>query len=83
LIHQDAILQMPADRAREHDFLEVTASAQHAFHCVAMRNAHHILVDDRPFIQCCRDVMGSGADQFDPAFKCLAVWFRANKSWEK
>ena len=74
---------MPAGRAHEHDFLEVTASAQHGFHCVAMRNAHHVLLDDRPFIQRCRDVVGSRADQFDPAFKCLVVWFRANKSWEK
>src|SRR6516225_6346465 len=74
---------MPVNCAREHNSLQIASLTQHVLHGVAMRNAHHVLLDDRAFVQRCCHVMSSGADQFDSSAKSLVVRFGAHKSWEK
>ena len=69
---------MPVNCAREHNSLQIASLTQHVLHGVAMRNAHHVLLDDRAFVQRCCHVMSSGADQFDSSAKSLVVRFGAH-----
>src|SRR5262252_6937662 len=82
-IHQHAILDMGSYGAREYDFFQVTALADEVLHRVAVRDAHHVLLDDRPIVEDFGDVMAGRADQLDAAFERLMVGASAHKSWKE
>ena len=48
-----------------------------------MRNAHHVLLDDRSVVEHFRDVMAGGADQFHAAIESLLVRLAADKRGQK
>src|SRR5258708_40190837 len=86
LIHEDdglaavedhAVLQMIADRARQHAAFDIAALADEIVGRIAMADALDVLVDDRAFIEVAGDIMRSGADQFDAALMSLMIGPRA------
>src|SRR5208282_6328260 len=83
LVDENAVFQMPAHGAREHDLLQVPTFAHHVLDCVAMGNAHHVLLDDRSFVQSGRDVMAGDADQLNAALEGLMIGFCPNESRKK
>src|ERR1039457_6236337 len=50
-VTQNAVFQMPGHRPRQHHSLQIAALATEIFHLLAMRDAHHILFDDRAIVQ--------------------------------
>ena len=64
-VHQDAPLQVQAHGPRKHLSLQVAALAHQVLHLIAVRHAHHVLLDDRPLVQILRGVVGRRADQLD------------------
>ena len=48
-----------------------------------MVDAFDDLLNDRPFVQICRHIVGSGARQLNPAGMGLMVGLGAFESWQK
>src|SRR5215203_5565196 len=66
-VGEDAVVEMGLDRAGEHEALDVAADPFQILDLVAVANAGHVLVDDRPRVEILGDVVGGGADQLHPA----------------
>ena len=66
-VHQDAMFQMPAHRAREHYTLHVPPLFFQIREIVAVRNSGHVLLDDRPLVQRRGYVVAGCADEFHAA----------------
>src|SRR2546423_11916498 len=78
-IHQDPVFNVPAHSAREYDFFEIAALLNEVLDRIAMRNAHHILLDDGAIIEYFGHVMAGGANQFHSAREGLVIWLRAHE----
>ena len=63
------MVDVPAHRPRQHHLLQVAALLQQVFEPVAVRDAHHVLLDDRPLVQVFGDVVAGRADQLHPALE--------------
>src|SRR5271157_1176605 len=83
VVQEYPILNVPANRARQHHFLQVAPLLHQILQPIAMRNARHALPDDRPVVQHFRNVVGRRPNQFHPAFVSLLVWFGPHKSRQK
>src|SRR5579864_4956728 len=83
LVHEDAVFEMPAHRARENDSFQVASLSQHVLNRVAVCHAHNVLLDDRALIQGSRDVMASGTNEFHTTFKCLMIGFCPDESGQE
>ena len=79
LVDENAVFQMPAHGASEHDLLQVAAFVHHVLDCVAMGNAHHVLLDDWSFVQGGGDVMAGGPDQLYAALEGLMIGVRPDE----
>src|SRR5258708_39634461 len=82
-IEDDAILQVVADRARQHAALDIAALASEVVGRIAMADALDVLIDDRAFIEVAGDVMRGGADQLDAALVRLVIRPRALETRQK
>src|SRR5260370_15292028 len=82
-VEDDAILQVVADRARQHTALDITALASEIVGRIAMADALDVLIDDRTFIEVASDVMRGGADQLDAALVRLVIRPRALETRQK
>ena len=71
----DAVLEVRAHRARQHHALQVLPLADHVGHRVAVRDARHVLLDNRPRIQLRRRVVlrQQGARARRRQFACAAA----------
>src|SRR5258708_30284813 len=72
-VQQNAVLDVPADRAGEHHFLEVAPFLHKLLQRIAVRDARHTLLDDRPVVQYFRHVVGRRSDQLYPTLKRLMM----------
>jgi len=80
---KDAILDVPANGAGKHHFLEVAALFHQVLGGIAMLNSRHALLDNRAVIENFRDVMRGGADELDSAIIGLLVRLRADERRQK
>src|ERR1700689_1879562 len=67
LVHEHAIVELAAHRAREHHALEVTPHPLEIRDGVAMPDPRHGLLDDRPLVKRLGHVVGGCADQLHAA----------------
>src|SRR4051794_38440411 len=72
-VEDDAVIEVVADRTRQHAALDVAALADEILRRVAMADALDVLVDDRTLVEVARDVMGGGADQLHAALMSLVI----------
>jgi hypothetical protein len=56
------------DTARDNGAFDVGAQTGQVVDAVAVVDAHHVLFDDRPFVEVLGDVMCRCANEFDAAF---------------
>src|SRR5262249_47719918 len=56
-VAENAMFQVPGNASRQHGALQVAAFLDEVLHLIAMRDAHHILLNDRPVVQFRGDVM--------------------------
>ena len=68
-VKKNAIFDVPAHGAGEHDLLEVAAFADKIVDGVAVRDADYVLLNDGAVVKDFSDVVAGGADQFDPRSK--------------
>src|SRR5471030_67711 len=78
-VTENPMLQMPLNGPRQHDPLQVPALLDQILHLIPVRNARHILLDDRPIVQCLRNVVAGGTNQFDSPVKCRVIRPGAHK----
>ena len=64
-IQEHAIVEVPADRPRKNDFLEVAFLLHQVPDRIPMGDADNVLLHDGPAVQHFRDVMRGGAEQLD------------------
>ena len=76
---QHAIFQVQAHGARQDHFFQIAPLAHQVVDRVAVRAAHHVLLDDRPFVQHRARVVGGGADQLHAALVGLVVRLAAHE----
>src|SRR4051812_32640497 len=69
LVDQDAVLEMPAHRAGEHDALDVAPDVGERARVVAVGHALDVLLDDRAVIELLGDVVGGRADDLHPPLR--------------
>src|SRR5438270_8912288 len=67
-VHQDAILNVPTHRAREHNFFQIAPLFNQRLERVTMRDADYILLDNRAFVENLGYVMAGRAHQLHTAF---------------
>src|ERR1700685_973893 len=82
-VNQNAIFDVPAHCAGEHDFFEVAAFADEIFDCFAMRYTDYVLLDDGAVVEDFSNVVAGGADQFDSPFRCLMIRPRTDECRKK
>src|SRR6266446_3499731 len=73
------MLQMPHQRPRQYNPLEIAALLYKILYLITMRDADHILFDDGAVVKRFGDVVAGGADQFYTTMKCSMVGPRADK----
>ena len=71
---------MPTHRTGKHDFFQVAPFFDQRLDGIAMRDAHYVLLNNRPIIKHLSYVVAGRTDQLNPARKRLMVWFAAHKS---
>src|SRR3954447_6680220 len=76
-VGHDAVFEVPLDGAREHEALDVAADPHEICTGVAVTPAGDILLDDRPLVELCRDVVRRRADHLDPSLERPVVGARA------
>ena len=74
---------MPTDCARQHHFFQVCALLHQIIQFVTVRNARHVLLDDRAIIQYFCYVMAGCADQFDAALEGINKLKKLVPIWKK
>ena len=82
-IKKNAVFHVPADGAREYDFLKVAAFADEIFDGVTVGDADDILLDDRTIVENFCDVVAGCADQLYPALEGLVVRLGTDESGKK
>ncbi len=82
-IHQNAVIDVPAHRARQHHLFQIAALLQQVIEPVAVGDADHVLLDDRAFVEIGGDVMAGGADQFHAAVEGAVVRLGAAERGQK
>jgi hypothetical protein len=75
----NAVLAEPQHRPEQHRSLDVSAQTGQVVDGVAMVDAHHVLFDDRPFVQGFGHLMGRCANQFDAALLGAPIRCRADE----
>lgn len=78
-IQEDAMLEVPTYRSRQHDFFEVAPFLNQVAQRIAVRDSDDILFDDGTVIEHRRYVVPCRAQQLDAAVKCLVMRFCAYK----
>ena len=68
---------------RKYNFLEVSAFVSEVGDCVFVRNARDILLDDRPGVKLCSDIVAGGAYQLYASLIRLVIWLCAHESRQK
>src|ERR1700738_3520024 len=76
-VEDHTVVQMIADRARQHAAFDVAPLADQIVGRIAMADALDVLVDDRALIEVAGDVMRGSTDQLDAALKRLVIGPRA------
>src|SRR5690606_36225686 len=76
-VQQNAVLNVAANRPRENQRLYVAAYPSQFFGAHAVIDPFDVLLNDGAFIQVCRYVMRSGADNFDASGVGLVIRARA------
>jgi predicted amino acid-binding ACT domain protein len=71
------------DRSRQNDFFQIAAFLQQVIKGIAMRDANHILLNDRPVIENFRDVMAGSPNQLYTAQESLVIGLGADKRRQK
>jgi hypothetical protein len=82
-VEKNAVFDVPADGAGEHDFLEVASLADEVFDCVAVGDADYVLFDDGTVVEDLGDVVAGCADQLYAALEGLMVRPRADEGGQK
>src|SRR4051794_29212856 len=82
-VGHDAIFQVPLDGAREHEALDVAADPYEICAGVAVAHARDVLLDDRPLVELCRDVVRRRADHLDASLERPVVRARACEGGQK
>src|SRR5918997_92292 len=62
-VDEHPVLAVPADGAGEHGALDVGARAGEIGDACAVRDPHHVLLDDRALVEVLGGVVGGGADE--------------------
>src|SRR5689334_8476068 len=76
-VQDDAILEVVAQRARQHAPLDVAALADQIGRRIAMADPLNVLLDDRPLVEVTGHIMRGGADHLDTALVRLVIGPRA------
>src|SRR5437867_2681796 len=66
-VHENAMVDVPAHRAGQDHLLQIATLLQQVVDLVAVRDADDVLFDDRPIIECLRDVVTGGPDELHPS----------------
>jgi hypothetical protein len=82
-MQQDAVLDMPAHRARQHHFLQIASLLDQLLQRVAMANSRNVLLNDRPVIEHLRDLVRGRPDELHAALKRLVVRLRTHERGQK
>ena len=82
-VEENAIFEVPANSAREHNPFDVASFLYHILETIPVRNADYVLFDDWAFIEDVCDVVACGADQFHAAFVRLMVRFCPDERGKK
>ena len=82
-IKKNAVFDMPADGARENNFLKIAAFADEVFNGIAVGDADYVLFDDGTVVEDFSDVVAGGANQLHAAQERLVVGLRADKCRQK
>jgi len=72
-VEQHAVVEMVAQRPRQHPPFDVAAFADEIVGRVAVADALDVLFDDRSLVEHLRHVMGRRADQLDAALEGLVI----------
>ena len=81
--YQNAVLEVPADGARQHDAFQVATLLHQVFELIAMGDARDILLDDGAVVQHRGHVVAGGADQFHAPLEGRVVRLGAAESGQK
>jgi len=82
-VEQDAIFDMQANGARQHNFFEVATGFHKIFYGVAMRNAGDALLDDWSVVEDFGDIVSGSPDELHAAIKGLLVGLGADKGGQE
>ncbi len=66
-VAENAPVEMPAHGARQHQPLEVASPRNQIFDLIAVRDARHVLLDDRPVVENFGDIVARRSDQLHAA----------------
>src|ERR1700683_2131461 len=72
-VNQHAVLDMPSYSPREHNLFEILTFADEIFDRVAMRDADHVLLNDRTIVEHLGHGVAGRADHFDSTIERLMV----------
>src|SRR5690349_11864267 len=81
-VHQDAAFQMPRNRLGQHLSFQLATLPDKVLHPMTMRDARHVLMDDRAFIEIAGGVVRRGTDELHPAFMGLVIRAAAGEGRE-
>ena len=82
-VGEDAVVEVPADGAREDEALEVAALLDEVGELVVLRDAGDVLLDDGAFVEDLGDVVAGGADELDAAREGRVVGPRSGEGGQK
>ena len=74
---------MQVHRPRQHHLLQLAPLADQVGDGVALADAHHVLLDDRPLVELRRHVVGGGADDLDAPLLGLVIGPGAGEGGEE
>ncbi|MNT77545.1 hypothetical protein D3C72_2166730 [compost metagenome] len=80
---EDAVLDMPFHRTRQHDAFNGPPDPLQLADIMPMADPLHILLNDRSAVQLFRHIVGRCTDDFNTALVCLRIRIAANKSREE
>src|ERR1700694_3374235 len=82
-VEQHPVLDVPTHGTGEHNLFQIAAFLQQVVKRITVRDAHHILLDDRTVVEYLGDVMTGRADQLHTPRESLVIGLSANKSGQK
>src|ERR1700674_3120791 len=82
-VEQHPVLDVPTHGTGEHNLFQIAAFLQQVVKRITVRDAHHVLLDDRTVVEYLGDVVAGRADQLHPPCERLVIGFGANESGQK